>query len=193
MTTNRLEAFSDGVIAILITIMVLELKMPEGATSWSAIRDSGLLLKLLTYVLSYLILGIYWSNHHHLFHVVPHVNGRILWANLHLLFWLSLVPFTTAWVGSSHNAKIPTAIYAMVFLCSAQAWDLLNRQIIKLHGTDSTLAVLIGRDRKGLISRVLYVAAVGAAFVYPWISDALISAVGLMWLMPDRRIERAPH
>jgi len=193
MTTNRLEAFSDGVIAILITIMVLELKMPEGATSWSAIRDSGLLLKLLTYVLSYLILGIYWSNHHHLFHVVTHVNGRILWANLHLLFWLSLVPFTTAWVGSSHNAKIPTAIYAMVFLCSAQAWDLLNRQIIKLHGTDSTLAVLIGRDRKGLISRVLYVAAVGAAFVYPWISDALIGAVGLMWLMPDRRIERAPH
>ncbi|MFI5177687.1 MAG: TMEM175 family protein [Vicinamibacterales bacterium] len=193
MTTTRVEAFSDGVIAILITIMVLDLKMPEGATSWDAIRESGLVLRLLTYVLSFVMLGIYWNNHHHMFHVTTHVNGRVLWANLHLLFWLSLVPFTTAWVGSSHNDKIPTAVYATVFLCAAQAWDILARQIVGMVANNAALMVLVTDARKGLISRLLYAAAIGAAFFYPAISDALIFAVALMWLVPNRRIERAAH
>jgi len=190
MTTTRLEAFSDGVIAILITIMVLELRMPEGATSWADIRESGLILKLLTYVLSFVMLGTYWNNHHHMFHVAQHVNGRILWANLHLLFWLSLVPFATAWVGSSHNATIPTAVYAAVFFLAGQAWDILARQIVGLKANNSALMALVSHARKGLISRGLYLIAIAAAFFYPLVSDLLIATVALMWLVPDRRIER---
>jgi len=190
MTTTRLEAFSDGVIAILITIMVLDLKMPDGATTWSAIRDSGLIAKLLTYVLSFIMLGIYWNNHHHMLHVTKEVNGRILWANLHLLFWLSLVPFATSWVGSGHNAQLPTAVYAFVFLMSGQAWDILARQIVKMRANASALPALRPHERKGLISRLLYLAGIGLAFVYPPISDACVLTVALMWLVPDRRIER---
>ena len=185
MTTTRLEAFSDGVIAILITIMVLELRPPEGATTF----DADLIHKLLMYAMSYVYLGIYWSNHHHMLHATKHVNGKILWANLHLLFWLSLVPFATAWLGSSGNAPIPTATYGFVLICAAQAYTILQNAIIKLEGPDSPLATAVGRDRKGLISRVLYVMAIGAAFISPWISDALYVTVATMWLVPDRRIE----
>jgi uncharacterized membrane protein len=190
MSTTRLEAFSDGVIAILITIMVLDLKMPEGATTWSAVLESGLIMRLLTYVLSFIMLGIYWNNHHHMLHVTTQVNGRVLWANLHLLFWLSLVPFATSWVGTSRNETIPTAVYAFVFLASGQAWDILARQIIAMGANASALPVLQPNARKGLISRLLYVAAIGAAFVDPRIADFLILAVALMWLVPDRSIER---
>jgi uncharacterized membrane protein len=189
MSTTRIEAFSDGVIAILITIMVLDLKMPEGATTWSAVRDSGLLMKLLTYVLSFIMLGIYWNNHHHMLHVTSEVNGRILWANLHLLFWLSLVPFATSWVGSAHNERIPTAVYAFVFLMSGLAWDILARQIVSMRANASALPALQPHARKGLISQVLYLAAIAAAFFYPWISDVCILAVALWWLVPDRRLE----
>jgi uncharacterized membrane protein len=194
MTTTRLEAFSDGVIAILITIMILELKPPHGVTTWKEITEpDGLIFKLLYYVLSYVYLGIYWSNHHHMLHVTKRVNGKILWANLHLLFWLSLVPFGTAWVGSSGNAPIPTATYGVVLLCAAQAWTILQNAIIKFEGPDSPLAAAVGRDRKGLISRLGYVLGIGAAFISPWISDALYVTVALMWLVPDRRIETTLH
>ena len=192
MTTTRLEAFSDGVIAILITIMVLELR-PEGVESWQEIsQPHGLLRKLLLYVLSFVYLGIYWTNHHHMFHATKHVNGKILWANLHLLFWLSLVPLATAWMGQ-HNAPIPTAIYGFVLICAAQAYTILQGQIIKLQGPDSPLAAAVGRDSKGLISRVLYLVAIGAAFIAPWISDVLYASVAAMWLVPDRRIEKTLH
>ena len=194
MTTTRLEAFSDGVIAILITIMILELKPPEGVATWKEItQPDGLISKLLIYVLSYVYLGIYWNNHHHMLHVTKHVNGKILWANLHLLFWLSLVPLGTAWIGSSHNAPLPTAIYGVVLLCAGQAYTIMQNAIIKFEGPDSPLAAAIGRDRKGLISRVCYVLGIGAAFISPWISDALYVTVALMWLVPDRRIEATLH
>ena len=189
MTTTRLEAFSDGVIAILITIMILELKPPEHAVTWAAIREDQLGRKLLAYILSYVFLGIYWSNHHHMLHVTKRVNGKILWANLHLLFWLSLVPLTTAWLGSNVSEAIPTAAYGIVLICAAQAYTILQNAIVKFEGPDSTLAAAVGRDNKGLISRVLYVVAIGMAFVYPFVSDALYAAVALMWLAPDRRIE----
>ncbi|HKV98505.1 MAG TPA: TMEM175 family protein [Vicinamibacterales bacterium] len=193
MTTTRLEAFSDGVIAILITIMILELKVPEGPGTWEQIQKVDLVHKLLLYVLSYVYLGIYWSNHHHMLHATEHVNGKILWANLHLLFWLSLVPFATAWMGSSGNAPIPTATYGVILLCAGQAYTMLQNAIIKLEGRDSLLATAVGRDKKGLISRILYVAAIGAAFISPWISDGLYVTVALMWLVPDRRIESTLH
>jgi uncharacterized membrane protein len=193
MTTTRLEAFSDGVIAILITIMILELKPPEHAVTWDAIRENELGRKLLAYILSYVFLGIYWSNHHHMLHVTKSVNGKILWANLHLLFWLSLVPLTTAWLGSNASQAIPTAAYGIVLLSAAQAYTILQNSIVKFEGPDSTLAAAVGRDNKGLISRVLYVVAIGMAFVYPYISDALYAAVALIWLAPDRRIESKVH
>jgi uncharacterized membrane protein len=194
MTTTRLEAFTDGVIAILITIMILELKPPAGEASLKEItQPEGLLPNLLIYILSYVYLGIYWSNHHHMLHATKHVNGKILWANLHLLFWLSLVPLATAWIGSSRNAPIPTAVYGFVLLCAAQAYTILQYAIIKFEGPDSVLATAVGRDKKGLISRILYVAAIGAAFISPWISDALYVTVALVWLVPDRRIESTLH
>ncbi|MGA2763774.1 MAG: TMEM175 family protein [Spirochaetia bacterium] len=186
MTKSRLEAFSDGVIAILITIMVLELKVPRGA-DWQALRP--LLPLSLTYVLSFVFLGIYWNNHHHLLHAADRINGRILWANLHLLFWLSLVPFVTGWMGENHFASLPTALYGVVLLLAAIAYYLLQQTIIAAQGPGSRLAAAVGRDVKGKISPLFYALAIPLAFLSQWISDALYVAVALMWLVPDRRIE----
>ena len=187
MTKTRLEAFSDGVIAILITIMVLELKVPHGA-AWADLE--ALLPVFLTYVLSFVYLGIYWNNHHHMLHTVEKVTGGILWANLHLLFWLSLIPFTTGWMGENHNAPLPTAIYGAVLLLSAIAYYILSRAIIRAHGPQSRLAMAVGNDFKGKLSPAIYIAAIPLAFVHQVISDALYVTVALMWLVPDRRIER---
>jgi uncharacterized membrane protein len=186
MSTTRLEAFSDGVIAILITIMVLELKVPHG-TDWTALRP--LVPVFLTYVLSFIYLGIYWNNHHHMFQIVDRINGKILWANLHLLFWLSLVPFVTGWMGENHFAPVPTATYGGVLLLAAIAYFILQSAIIQLHGPQSKLAAAVGRDVKGKVSPLLYATAIPMAFVNQWISDALYVFVALMWLVPDRRIE----
>ena|SRR5689334_23280037 len=187
MQKNRLEAFSDGVLAIIITIMVLELKVPH-EVELAALRP--LLPVLLSYALSFIYLGIYWNNHHHMFHSTSHVNGAILWANLHLLFWLSLFPFTTAWVGENHLAPTPTAVYGFVLLMAAVAYYLLQRAIIAQQGRDSLLASAIGCDWKGRLSPVLYFAAIPLAFVNPWMSTGLYVFVALLWLIPDRRIER---
>jgi uncharacterized membrane protein len=186
MTKGRLEAFSDGVVAILITIMVLELKVPHG-TDWSSIRP--LLPTFLAYVLSYIYLGIYWSNHHHMLHMTDRINGGIMWANLHLLFWLSLVPFVTGWLGESHNEPLPTAIYGCVLLAAAIAYTILQQTIIAEQGPDSRLQAAIGGDRKGKISALLYIVAIPIAFVRPVIADAIFLFNALMWLVPDRRIE----
>jgi len=186
MTKARLEAFSDGVIAILITIMVLELKVPHGA-DLATLRP--LLPLFLTYVLSYVFLGIYWTNHHHLLHVARKINGKILWANLHLLFWLSLIPFVTGWMGENHFAALPTAVYGGVFLLSAVAYTILVRTMVAAEGPDSKLAAAIGGDRKGKVSLLLYAAAIPLAFVHELLADALFVAVALIWLVPDRRIE----
>ena len=188
MTKERLEAFSDGVIAILITIMVLELKIPEGATP-EALR--GMLPAFLSYVLSFVYLGIYWVNHHHMLRVTERVNGRILWANLHLLFWLSLVPAATAWLGEHPEAELPTAVYGLVLLGPAIAYYILQNSIIAEEGPHSRLAAAIGRDRKGKISPLLYALAVGLSFVRPWMADALYVLVAAIWLVPDPRIESA--
>jgi uncharacterized membrane protein len=187
MGKARLEAFSDGVIAILITIMVLELKVQHGS-DWHALRS--VLPVFLTYVLSYLFLGIYWVNHHHLLQTVERVTGRVLWANLHLLFWLSLVPFTTGWLGENHGAAEPTALYGVVLVCAAIAYTILQGAIIAAHGPGSKLAAAVGADRKGKASILLYAAAIPLAFVRQEISDALYVVVALLWLVPDRRIER---
>ncbi|MBI5770088.1 MAG: DUF1211 domain-containing protein [Verrucomicrobia bacterium] len=188
MTKNRLEAFSDGVIAIIITIMVLELKVPHG-TDLATLQP--LLPAFLSYVLSFLYVAIYWNNHHHMLHTVRHVSGGILWANLHLLFWLSLFPFTTGWMGENHAAPIPTAVYGGVLFMAAIAWLMLQRAIIAQQGRDSLLKAAVGRDWKGKLSTVLYLAAALLAFVQPWIALALYALVALMWLLPDPRIERA--
>ncbi len=187
MGKNRLEAFSDGVIAILITILVLDLKVPLGADV-ASLRP--LLPVFLCYVLSFAYLAIYWNNHHHMLHLVERVSGGILWANLHLLFWLSLVPFVTGWMGENHFAAAPTALYGIVMLRAALAYYLLQRIIIARHGRASLLAAAIGRDLKGKLSLVAYLVAIPAAFLQPWIADALYVAVALVWLVPDRRIER---
>jgi uncharacterized membrane protein len=190
MSKQRLEAFSDGVIAILITIMVLELKVPHG-DSW---RDLLPLLPVfMSYVLSYINIGIYWNNHHHMMHTTDHIDGRILWANLHLLFWLSLIPFVTGWMGENHNAPLPTSFMGVVLLCSAVAYTILQSTIIRRQGRHSRLAAAIGRDKKGKISVCMYALAVPLAFVHQWISDALYVLVALMWLVPDRRIEKDVH
>ena len=186
MTTNRMEAFSDGVIAIIITIMVLEFRPPEQA-ELSAL--SGLWHEILSYVLSFVLLGIYWNNHHHLLQAVPEVNGAILWANLHLLFWLSLVPFVTAWMGTTHFASWPVAVYGVVMLGAAVAYTILVRALISHHGRRSTLAAAVGRDRKGWLSIALYAVAIPFAMVEGWVSGALYATVALIWLIPDRRIE----
>jgi uncharacterized membrane protein len=186
MTKSRLEAFSDCVISILITIMVLELKVPAGA-DWSALRP--LLPVFLTYVLSFVFLGIYWNNHHHMLHAAQRINGKILWANLHLLFWLSLVPFITGWMGANHFAPVPTAVYGIVLLMAAVAFTILKDLLVAAQGPDSELAEALGGDTKGKLSLVLYVAAIPLAFVNQWISDALYVAVALLWLVPDPRIE----
>jgi len=186
MSKGRLEAFSDGVIAILITILVLELKVPHG-TEWHALRP--LLPVFLTYVLSFVFLGIYWNNHHHMLHTADRINGKILWANLHLLFWLSLVPFVTGWMGENHFASVPAAVYGGVLLMAGIAYTILKNAIVAEHGPKSTLAAAVGSDVKGKLSVALYVAAIALAFVNQWIADAIYVFVALMWLVPDRRIE----
>jgi TMEM175 potassium channel family protein len=186
MTKSRLEAFSDCVISILITIMVLELKVPQGAT-WAALRP--LVPVFLTYVLSFVFLGIYWNNHHHMLHAAQRINGKILWANLHLLFWLSLVPFITGWMGANHFAPVPTAVYGIVLLMAAVAFTILKDLLVAAQGPDSALADALGGDTKGKLSLALYVAAIPLAFLNQWISDALYVAVALIWLVPDPRIE----
>ena len=187
MDTHRLEAFSDGVLAIIITIMVLELGVPHG-TSLAAL--SPLLPVVLSYVLSFVYLGIYWNNHHHMMYVVHRVDGGILWANLHLLFWLSLVPFVTAWMGENHFAAVPTALYGAVLLMAGIAYSILVHALLRREGPHSLLAAAIGRDVKGKLSVVVYVVAIAAAFWHEWIADALYVLVALTWLVPDRRIVR---
>jgi len=185
---GRVEAFSDGVIAILITIMVLELKVPHG-TGFEALRP--LLPAFLSYALSFVFLGIYWNNHHHLWQVVRHVNGRILWANLHLLFWLSLIPFVTGWMGENHFAALPVALYGVVLLFAGVAYFILTRVLIAHHERDSALAKAIGDDFKGRISVAIYAVGILLAFARPWIACALYVAVAMLWLIPDPRIEKA--
>jgi len=187
MGKDRLAAFSDGVIAIIITIMVLELKVPHGA-DWAALKS--LAPNLVAYVLSFVYLAIYWNNHHHMLHTVTRVDGLILWANSHLLFWLSLIPAATAWMGENFLSPLPTAIYGATLLMPAIAYFLLERAIVHQQGRDSVLASAIGRDLKGKISPLLYAAAIVLAFVSPWLSIALYVLVAVMWLIPDRRIER---
>ena len=187
MTKGRMEAFSDGVIAIIITIMVLELRVPKST-------DISVLLPLapvfLSYILSFVFLGIYWSNHHHLLQAIKHVDGRILWANLHLLFWLSLTPFVTGWMGENYFAAWPVALYGVVLLSAAIAYFILVRVLIAVHGKDSLLSTAIGSDFKGKISVVIYIIAIPFAFVNSWVAGALYVLVAIMWLIPDRRIEK---
>jgi len=186
MGRDRLAAFSDGVIAVIITIMVLALKVPNGA-DWDALRGQAPIF--FSYVLSFVYVAIYWNNHHHFLHTVTRVSGSILWANNHLLFWISLVPFATDWMGENHFAPLPTAVYGLSLLMPALAWYVLQKAIIRKHGTESVLAKAVGRDLKGKMSSVLYVVAIGLAFVSPWISLAIYALVAVMWLIPDRRIE----
>ena len=188
MSKGRLETFSDGVIAIIITIMVLELKAPSGATLRSLLP---LTPGLLSYTLSFVFLGIYWNNHHHLFQAVHRINGTVLWANLHLLFWLSLIPFATGWLGESGLASVPVALYGVVLLLAAFAYYLLVRALIVVHGADSPLAVAVGGDAKGKISILVYAVAIGASFLSPIVAWTLYVVVALMWLVPDRRIEKS--
>jgi uncharacterized membrane protein len=187
MSKGRLEAFSDGVIAILITIMVLELRVPE-ETGLAALRP--LIPTLLSYLLSFVFLGIYWNNHHHLFQAVQSVDGRVLWANLHLLFWLSLIPFVTAWMGEHQFAPWPVALYGVVLLLAALAYYILTRALIALHGTESALGTAVGGDFKGRLSLALYAAAIPLAFLNAWLAWALYVVVAVIWLVPDRRIEK---
>ena len=187
MEKSRLLAFSDGVIAIIITIMVLELKVPQEA-SLSALVP--VMPVFLSYVLSFLYISIYWNNHHHFFHLVHRVDGALLWANMHLLFWLSLVPFATGWMGANNFAPVPTAVYGVTILMPALAWQVMQWAIIRVQGRESTFAQALGRDLKGKISPVLYLAGILLAFVDPRIAGALYLLVALMWLIPDRRIER---
>ena len=188
MGTNRLEAFSDGVLAIIITIMMLELKVPHG----TELKDLlPLAPVLLSYVLCFIYVGIYWNNHHHFMHAVERVDGRVLWANLHLLFWLSLVPFATAWMGENHGAAGPTALYGVVMLMAALAYLLLSLSIIRLQGKDSPVAKVVGKDVKGKLSALLYVVAIVLAFWLPALAWALYALVALIWVIPDRRMERA--
>ena len=187
MTKGRLEAFSDGVIAVIITIMVLELR-PPGDGNLQALRE--MVTDFLAYVLSFVFLGIYWNNHHHMLHATTRVTGGILWANLHLLFWLSLVPFVTAWMGHHPFEPVPTAAYGVVLLMDAIAYTILERVLIAAHGRESKLAQALGNDAKGLASLAMYIAAVPLAFIRPAVSYALYVFVALWWLVPDRRIER---
>jgi uncharacterized membrane protein len=186
MDRGRLEAFSDGVIAIIITIMVLEMKVPRG----DGLNELLPLLPVfLSYVLSFVYVGIYWNNHHHMLHTCTRVTGAILWANLHLLFWLSLFPFATGWMGETYFTAVPTALYGVVLLMAAIAYYVLERAIIRVQGPDSVLKKAVGRDWKGKLSPVIYVVAIVATFGSPWIAEALFVAAALIWLIPDRRIE----
>ena len=186
MHKGRVEAFSDGVIAIIITIMVLDLKGP--GSSWATIHDA--LKSVAWYLLSFTLVGIYWNNHHHMFAVTKHVNGAVLWANLHLLFWLSLVPFVTKWMGSGEARALSTLTYGVVLLAAGIAYTILQQCILRLEGPNSQLARAVGRDRKGRLSVVFYVVAVAFAMFFPWVADTLFVAVALMWIVPDPRIER---
>jgi uncharacterized membrane protein len=186
MNKTRLEAFSDGVLAIIITIMVLELKVPHGGE----VASLGPLVPVfLSYLMSYVYLGIYWNNHHHMLHTVQRVTGGILWANLHLLFWLSLVPVSTGWLGGNHFAKAPTALYGIVLLMAAVAYVVLQNVIIRTQGPESILAKAVNRDFKGKLSLGLYAIAIMASWIEPWIADAIYASVAVLWLIPDRRIE----
>lgn len=187
MTKSRLEAFSDGVIAIIITIMVLELKVPHGG-EWSALRP--LLPIFLSYVLSFVFVGIYWNNHHHMLHAAKSINGSILWANLHLLFWLSVIPFGTAFMGENHFAALPVAVYGFILFMAGVAYFILSRVLLAHHGPESLLAKAIGADNKGLISLAVYLIALAIAFWLPMLSVASFVLVAIIWLVPDRRIER---
>ncbi|MGH7638987.1 MAG: TMEM175 family protein [Gemmatimonadaceae bacterium] len=193
MSKNRLEAFSDGVIAIIITIMVLEMEVPHG--DGLAVL-APLAPVFFSYVLSFIYVAIYWNNHHHMFHVVGRVTASMLWANMHLLFWLSLTPFVTGWMGENHFTAMPTAMYGVVLLMAAIAYYILQLRIMASQGADSILRKALGSDWKGKLSPVLYLTAIGAAFLAPWISQSIYALVAFMWLVPDRRIERAlatPH
>lgn len=200
MSKGRLEAFSDGVIAIIITIMVLEMKVPHTIaheTEPAAAAHAPTLTDLrslwpvfLSYILSFIYIGIYWNNHHHMLHATQRVNGRVLWANLHLLFWLSLVPFVTGWMGENQFAPVPTALYGVVLLLAAIAYLILQRSIVALHGSESTLAMAVGRDRKGRFSPLLYVIGIVVAYFVPALGCAMYALVALIWLIPDTRIEK---
>jgi uncharacterized membrane protein len=187
MGKGRLEAFSDGVLAVIITIMVLELKVPHG-TDLAALQS--LVPVFLSYLLSFIYLGIYWNNHHHMFHATRRINGTILWTNLHLLFWLSLIPFATGWMSENHFAPVPTARYGVPLLMAAIAYWLLQKSIIAAHGNESLLALAVGKDVKGKLSLVLYAIAIPSAFVHQWIAEAIYVGVALMWLILDKRIEK---
>ncbi|HEU5397723.1 MAG TPA: TMEM175 family protein [Gammaproteobacteria bacterium] len=187
MGKGRLEAFSDGVFAVIITIMVLEMKVPQGASLDALVP---VLPVFLVYVLSFVNVGIYWSNHHHMLHAVERVDGRALWANLHLLFWLSLMPFTTGWMGENHFAALPTAVYGIVLLMAGCAYTLLQMALVAADAGRKTLSLAVGRDLKGKLSVAAYFCAVPLAFLSQWIADALYVAVALMWIVPDRRIEK---
>ena len=188
MNKSRLEAFSDGVIAILITIMVLELRIPEGGADWDALRP--IIPVFITYVLSFVMLGIYWNNHHHLIHAADRITGGVLWANLHLLFWLSLIPFATGWMGRNNFAPLPTAVYGGLLLLTAVSYTILVRIMIAAQGPHSRLKEAIGDDTKGYVSLAMYATAVPLAFVNEWFAYALYIGVALIWLVPDRRIEK---
>ena len=187
MSKNRMEAFSDGVIAIIMTIMVLNLKAPTGSNLATVLSVAP---TFLSYVLSFVFLGIYWSNHHHLLQAIKHVDGRVLWANLHLLFWLSLTPFVTEWIGESHFAPISVALYGVVLLLAAIAYFILTKTLIAVHGKDSVIATALGKDFKGKVSIALYAAAIILSFVNPWLALAMYVFVAMIWLVPDRRIEK---
>jgi uncharacterized membrane protein len=187
MNKTRIEAFSDGVLAIIITIMVLEIKAPEEDSFESL---AHLIPVFLSYVLSFIYVGIYWNNHHHMFQVVKKVNGSILWGNLFLLFWLSLIPFATSWIGEHHFAAVPMGIYGFVLLMCAVAYNLLQNKIIKLEGKDSILQRAVDKDLKGKISTLTYLLAIPSAFISPWISGLLYIAIAILWIIPDSRIEK---
>lgn len=190
MNKTRLEAFSDGVIAILITIMVLEIRAPAGARL-DALR--AVFPTLCAYTLSFIVVGIYWVNHHHMLHATDRISGAVLWANLHLLFWLSLIPFTTKWMGEHYTAALPTAVYGAVLILAAGAYTILQALLIRASGARSRLRRAVGSDLKGKLSIAFYATAIGAAFVRPWIADALYVLVALIWFVPDRRIETQLH
>jgi uncharacterized membrane protein len=187
MTKNRLEAFSDGVIAIIITIMVLEIKVPHGE---NLVALKPLLPVVLSYILSFIYVGIYWNNHHHMFHTIERVSGSTLWANMHLLFWLSLIPFATAWMGENHFAAAPMATYGAILFMCAVAYSILQRVLIARHDHNNLLARAVGKDLKGYASLALYLIAIPGAFIHPVIAGCIYTFVALMWLIPDKRIER---
>jgi uncharacterized membrane protein len=187
MEKGRMEAFSDGVMAVIITIMVLEIKVPRG-TDLTSLEPA--VAPMLGYALSFVFIGIYWNNHHHMLHAARHVSGAALWANLHLLFWLSLIPVVTTWVGENPTAPLPTTLYGVVLACAGLAYQILARVLVGLSGKDSPLARAIGRDRKGSLSLVLYISAIGLSFLRPWMAQLLFVVVALLWLVPNPRIER---